>query len=450
MKKIIQPYGARFISRDFLLNKKRAWNEAKRRLTGEPHNLDVYLRLDDPYSYLLVQVLDSLQQRFNLTLSIYIVSEFQHDMYPALDMLKEYAFRDAKALAKLYDLIFPDNKPMLDLNDESTNLALAQQNNLAGVLEVFKRYWQAQEKDTGDIKEVLNPKLHKNLEQTLARNNERLCQQGHYLAAMIHYSGEWYWGIDRLDHLEQRLITIGCAKSSTEAVYFNRTYPLDSLIALTAPRESERINKANSTITDEMITAKALTLYWSARSPYSYLALVRSVRIAEQYGVELIIKPVLPMMMRNMFVPDTKKMYIFHDTKREAKKLGIPYGFVADPLGAAVERCYALLEYAQDSGKLNEYLLSFAYAVNSEGIRGDTDKGMKTIVERCGLNWDIARPLLQTNQWQQRVDDNLQEMLARGCWGVPSIIFGEEIFWGQDRLGLIETAINKDLNTDEE
>lgn len=449
MNKIIQTYGARFISSDFLLNKKRAWNEVKRRLRGKPHNLDVYLRLDDPYSYLLVQVLDSLQQRFNITLSIYIVSEFQNDMYPALDMLKEYAFRDAKALAKLYDLAFPDNKPMLELNDEFTNLALTQQNNLAGVLEVFKHYWQAQEKGSGDIKEVLNPELHKNLDQTLARNNKRLRQQGHYLAAMIHYGGEWYWGIDRLDHLEQRLITIGCAKSSIEAVYFNRTYQLDSLIESTVARKPERIKKANSSKTGKMVMAKALTLYWSARSPYSYLALVRSVSIAEQYGIELIIKPVLPMMMRNMFVPVTKKMYIFHDTKREAKKLSIPYGFVADPLGDAVKRCYALLEYAQDSGKLNEYLLSFAYAVNSEGIRGDTDKGMKMIVERCGLNWDIARPLLQSNQWQQRVDDNLQEMLARGCWGVPSVIYGEEIFWGQDRLGLIEIEINKDLNTNE-
>ena len=186
-------------------------------------------------------------------------------------------------------------------------------------------------------------------------------------------------------------------------------------------------------------------MYWSARSPYSYLGIIRAVQLSEHYQIPLEIKPVLPMMMRGMFVPQTKKMYIFHDTKREADKLAIPYGFVGDPLGPAVERCYALLAYAQSQGKYIDFLLSFAKGVNSEGIRAETDKGMKKIVERSGLNWQQAKPLLNQSGWKARVDQNLEEMMQQGCWGVPSFCYQQHRFWGQDRLGIIENLIQQQL-----
>jgi 2-hydroxychromene-2-carboxylate isomerase len=152
------------------------------------------------------------------------------------------------------------------------------------------------------------------------------------------------------------------------------------------------------------------------------------------------------MMMRGMNVPQTKKMYIFLDTKREAQKHSISYGFVADPLGVAVERCYALLAYARKEDKLIEFLVSFSRAVNAEGIRAETDQGLKQIVERCGLQWNIAKKQLTTNdQWRKQVNDNLNEMFNAGCWGVPSFSYNNQSFWGQDRLGIIEHKIRKNL-----
>jgi 2-hydroxychromene-2-carboxylate isomerase len=184
-----------------------------------------------------------------------------------------------------------------------------------------------------------------------------------------------------------------------------------------------------------------LILYWSARSPYSYIALERAIMLAKHHRIPLTIKPVLPMMMRDMNVPDTKKIYIFLDTKREASKLGLPYGYVADPLGVAVERCYSLIEYAKAEGKYHDFLLSFARAVNSEGIRAETDKGMKTIVTRCGLDWGIAQRKLEDKSWRHWADKNLEDMYSVGCWGVPTICYGDTIFWGQDRFGIMENYI---------
>jgi 2-hydroxychromene-2-carboxylate isomerase len=272
-------------------------------------------------------------------------------------------------------------------------------------------------------------------ELQLTKNEALLAQKEHYLGAMIYYEGEWYWGVDRLDHLEQRLIDTGLARQPREQIHFNKTY------AQFCQRPAKQISAAQN------ISQQPLVLYWSARSPYSYIGLEQATKLAKYYHIPLVIKPVLPMMMRGMHVPETKKMYIFLDTKREARKLGIPYGFVADPLGAAVERCYALVEYAQSENKLHQFLLSFARGVNAEGIRAETDSGLKKIVTRCGLDWSVAKSKLSDRHWQNWAQDNLDEMLLMGCWGVPSIRYGNTHFWGQDRFGMIENAIRKELET---
>ena len=218
---------------------------------------------------------------------------------------------------------------------------------------------------------------------------------------------------------------------SPEKAYFDKTYRAfcqSDTSALTFPASN-----------------CAIEFYWSARSPYSYIALERITQLAEHYKLDLKIKPVLPMMMRGLTVPEVKKMYIFHDTKREAKKLGLDYGFVADPLGAAVERCYALLEYASAENKLTAFLLSFARAVNTQGIHADTDAGLKFIVERAGLNWAIAKTHVNNTHWQVQVAENLDEMQALGLWGVPCMRFGKHCFWGQDRIGMLENEIKKAL-----
>lgn len=40
-------------------------------------------------------------------------------------------------------------------------------------------------------------------QQKLSENFKFLTKLGQYFGAMINFEGEWYWGIDRQDHLEQ-------------------------------------------------------------------------------------------------------------------------------------------------------------------------------------------------------------------------------------------------------
>ena len=200
--------------------------------------------------------------------------------------------------------------------------------------------------------------------------------------------------------------------------------------------------KSNNSDQNRPVTP--IVLYWSLRSPYSYLALVRAQQLAEHYQLPLEVKPVLPMVMRRMQVPKTKGFYILADTKREADKYAIKFGYAADPLGAGVERCYALYDYAQSQGLGVAFLDSCASGVWAEGIPADTDGGLRKLVERAGLDWHQARPLLSNDAWRIWAQNNLAELYGHNLWGVPSLVYGDTKVFGQDRLDRIEQAIIAD------
>ena len=42
-------------------------------------------------------------------------------------------------------------------------------------------------------------------DRLIGESRRELNRMGHYNSAMLHYGGEWYWGIDRLHYLERRL-----------------------------------------------------------------------------------------------------------------------------------------------------------------------------------------------------------------------------------------------------
>jgi 2-hydroxychromene-2-carboxylate isomerase len=170
------------------------------------------------------------------------------------------------------------------------------------------------------------------------------------------------------------------------------------------------------------------------------------MNLAHHYGVELKLRFVLPMIMRGLPVPRMKGFYIVTDVKREARRQGLAFGRVADPVGKPVERGYAILPYAISEGKGEDYVLSFLQAAFADGIFAGTNRGLKKIVERAGLDWAIARKELTNAGWQVEAEANREEMFGYGLWGVPSFRVGEFSTWGQDRLWLVEQELIKRLS----
>ncbi len=431
LKKRLQRHGARLLSSHTLKNLKRRGWQVRQALTAGQPEVEVWLRANDPYCYLLVQILPSLQQRFAVNWRFRVIASLQDAMYPEPEMWQNNAVLDSGYLAELYGLTSPAlEAPSIAQVEVATARLLELQRkplDWQQVIAVYDDLW------LGNLRASIC--LTNAQKQLLADNEQLLQKKGHYLSATLNFQGEWYWGLDRMDHLERRLNSLKL-NTATAKVIFNKTY-----VDFCRPYDAKHVDYEQK--------KQPLILYFSIRSPYSHLGLERAVTLARHYDIPVIVKPVLPMMMRGLNVPPTKKFYIFSDTKREADKFGIDYGFVADPLGLGVERCYALFEYARQLGKEVDYLLSYARGVNAEGILSETDAGLKMIVERAGLEWSAAQAILTKpgwrTDWHKWANDHREEMIQQGQWGVPSLRYHNLTLWGQDRIEFIEQAIRHAL-----
>ncbi len=248
-------------------------------------------------------------------------------------------------------------------------------------------------------------------------------QLGHYLSGMFHFEGEWYWAVDRFHFLEQRLRDAGLCRD-----------PQAPFIA--PPREVTLKGKPGS--------AKGATLDWylSFRSPYTWISADRAKALADHYGATLRLRFVLPMVMRGLPVPASKRFYITLDTKREAERLGIPFGTIVDPVGKPTERGLAVLHHAIAIGKGHAFARSFLSGAFAEGIDAGGDAGLRKMAERAGLTWREAEAALADDSWRKVAEANREELFDLGLWGVPSFrVNGNPGHWGQDRLWVIEQEL---------
>jgi len=141
--------------------------------------------------------------------------------------------------------------------------------------------------------------------------------------------------------------------------------------------------------------------------------------------------------MRGMQVPKAKLLYIILDASREARRLGVPFGKIADPVGSGVERCAAVLPYAESQHRESDFLLHAGEAIWSEAIDVSTDKGLRKVTAKANLFWPDVKAALDDEDWRQDADDNRQSMMESGSWGVPTIRMGDFVTWGQDRDWLL-------------
>lgn len=404
---------------------RRGLDDARRRIKGEPNRIELYYQVDDPYSYFLVQLLPTLLDHTGAECEVYVVGAPAADAAPEPGLRARYAVDDAAELARYYELDFPerpvvpDDGPIMRANQVMVvDRPPAEQLRAARTVSaaLFGRDADALAKAMGELGSeasgMVKPKL--------AENYRRLCDRGHYWGGTLRYGSEWYWGVDRLHYLEDEL---------AQAASVLKRRP-------ESEREPERLTKEP----DDRLT---LDFYHSLRSPYSYLALARVLELPERYDIDLNIKPVLPMVMRGLQVPRTKRMYIVRDAKREADRLGIPFGNICDPLGDGIGKCLAIFKYAQTQDKAGAFLLSVGRGAWSEALNIADDDDLRTIVERAGLSWSDAQTAMADDSWEQMAADNRGDLEAAGLWGVPSFQLGTFRTWGQDRIEILEDRLRR-------
>jgi len=428
IKSLLMPLvSAHLMSRDRLL-KLRAKAERVRQAQGEPHRIHYFHQVDDPYSALLASRLSALLERYDIVLSAHVVGPPSESAAPDRGRLVAYSRADAQRLAHRHGLNFtdPGEQPPDQVHERVTRklVAAAEQGRFVEAAEALSAsLWQnIDAHDTLEQHETAWPEASPSqTEAHLAAANAMRQRLGHYLGATLYYAGEWYWGIDRLHHLERRLQEVGAQRPGVSGFLF----PLDTDLA-------EPVDLAHPSPID---------FFFSLRSPYSAIVAERVFKLGRLTGAPVHLRYVLPMVMRGLPVPSEKRRYISLDAAREAHLRGAAYGRINDPVGRPVERGLALMPLAERSGQGQAYVLSFMRGVWAEGIDAGSDRGLKLIAERAGLTWTDAQKALKDDAWRQIAEANRAEMLGLGLWGVPSFRVADTAVWGQDRLWAIQQAL---------
>jgi 2-hydroxychromene-2-carboxylate isomerase len=417
----------RLLSRDRLL-KARAKAERARRARGEPHRVHYFHQVDDPYSALLAACLPALQARYDIELVAHVVGPPSDAAAPDRARLVAYSRSDAQALAAHHGLAFRDAgvQPSTALVEQAMRclVAAAAQGRFvdaAGPLSAALWHAAAQGADSLPSAPAQPEASAAEAAAHVAAATAERQRLGHYLGATLFYGGEWYWGLDRLYHLEQRLQDLGTQRPGVSGPMFAPDADLGAAVALAHP--------------------PPIDFFFSFRSPYSAIVAPRVFELGRLTGAPVRLRYVLPMVMRGLVVPREKRMYISLDAAREAFARQVPFGRVNDPVGRPVERGLSLLPLAEAAGLGQAYVLSFMRGVWAEGLDAGSDRGLSRIAERAGLPWADACAAMKDDTWRQTAEANRVEMLGLGLWGVPSFRVRDTAVWGQDRLWAVQQAL---------
>ncbi len=388
-------------------------------LRGRTPTLELYYEAGDPHSRLCAQLLPLLHRRLKTGLRVHVVGQPEALLYPEAQRQREFALQDAVRIAPAWDLEFPHDAR---LASEGVKQAVAAELVTAiGVEEFIEReaalsasLWNGAAVEAGEIRNTATA--------LIGANEKRRRRLGHYLPGMWHFDGEWFWGVDRLHHLERRLRARGLLEGEQAIACFDASRARLPQLDATPP---------------------SLEFYFSFRSPYSYLAAEQMRVLQPRLGVPLKVRPVLPMAMRGLKVPSDKRLYIVRDVYREAQSLGIPFGRIADPIGDGARRCLTVFPQIDDVDHQLAFLCAASRAAWSQAVDLASESGLRYVCASAGLDWTQVSQTLEAAAPLDYAEDNRKALFDAGFWGVPSFRLGTFSTWGRDRLWMVEEVLRR-------
>ena len=201
----------------------------------------------------------------------------------------------------------------------------------------------------------------------------------------------------------------------------------------------------------------SVDLFFSFRSPYSYLALPKTLKLVADYDLAVNLRPVYPLAVR---VPGFFKKtnpqflrYVAIDSVRVAKHANIPFRFPRpDPIvqdmttldvaehQPYIHRLTRLGAAAQLEGRSLAFTDAISRVLWGGSITGwNEGDHLASAASAAGFNLAAmdAAITADPDRYERVIAANEQDHAASGHWGVPTFAFENEPFFGQDRINLL-------------
>lgn len=185
-------------------------------------------------------------------------------------------------------------------------------------------------------------------------------------------------------------------------------------------------------------------------SPYAYLAWTQIHALAARHQRTVEPVPVLFAGLLNAHghkgpaeIP-AKRLYVFKDCCRKAHRLGLPPltpppAHPFNPLLALRAAAFPIEAGSGDGRQLQRRFIDALFAATWTGGGGvESEEAVGAIAARVGLDPAAVLAYARSEPAKAALRQRTEDAIARGVFGVPTVLIGEELFWGTDSLELLE------------
>jgi 2-hydroxychromene-2-carboxylate isomerase len=202
----------------------------------------------------------------------------------------------------------------------------------------------------------------------------------------------------------------------------------------------------------------SIDVFWSFRSPWSYLATPRLLDWSQRYDLDVVFRPVYPIAVRAPeFFENVHPLwfsYFMTDVHRVAQFLELPFQWPRpDPIATElrdgrpktatvqpyIHRLTRLGVIAAEQGRGIEFADAVARTIWGGTENWHEGDHLARATERAGLELDALDAIAARDieRLESVIGANQQAHEAAGHWGVPTCAFRGEPFFGQDRLDVL-------------
>jgi 2-hydroxychromene-2-carboxylate isomerase len=193
-----------------------------------------------------------------------------------------------------------------------------------------------------------------------------------------------------------------------------------------------------------------IDFFYDIGSPYSYLCATQIDGVAAKHGREVRWRP---MLLGAVFkatgndmparVP-AKAKWMLQDLSLWARSYGVPFTF-PPMFPANTVRAMRACTYAGERGKVRELSLGLFEAYWARGVDPSSDEGIHLASSVAGLPASEVLAAIETQPIKDGLRKSTDDAIARGVFGAPAIVVGGQLFWGNDRLPLLDRLLAGDL-----
>ena len=196
--------------------------------------------------------------------------------------------------------------------------------------------------------------------------------------------------------------------------------------------------------------------YFDYKSPYAYLAQEATFALAETAGAELDVRPYslhIPDFLGSAEVDAERRIvsenrnphqwrrvrYSYMDCRREANRRGLTIRGPRKIFDSSVAHT-GFLWAKEHGGGFRTYHDTVFERHWRRALDIEDPEAIEAALAQSGVDVSGFRDYL-AQEGRQRLDEIAQDAEARGVFGVPSYLVGDELFWGAERLERVAERI---------